>query len=73
MTGVHSNSPGTDPAGNVGAKTHRQRTGRNYRHIEVRPYAPNLGAEVRGIDLAEGLTHDQFEEVHHAFLVIAKS
>ena len=68
MANVYSSSPGTRPDGNVGSKRERQRERRNYRHIEVRPYAPNLGAEVRGINLAEGLTADQFEEVHHAFL-----
>src|SRR3546814_7790982 len=41
---------------------------RNYRYLDVRPYAPNLGAEVRGIDLVEGLTEDAFEEVRNAFL-----
>ncbi|CAN0502763.1 unnamed protein product, partial [Discosporangium mesarthrocarpum] len=68
MAKSYSRSPGTRPEGNVGTKQQRQRDGRNYRHIEVRPYAPNLGAEVRGIDLADGLTEDQFEEVNHAFL-----
>lgn len=68
MANVYSRSPGTRPEGNVGTKRQRRRERRNYRHIEVRPYAPNLGAEVRGIDLANGLTEDQFEEVHHAFL-----
>jgi taurine dioxygenase len=68
MANVYSSSPGTRPDGNAGSKRERRREGRNYRHIEVRPYAPNLGAEVRGIDLADGLTEDQFEEVHHAFL-----
>jgi len=50
----------------------RRRRGRlrlsDYRLIEVRPYAPNLGAEVRGLDLAAGLTPDQFDEVRRAFL-----
>ena len=68
MSRIHSNSPGTRPEGNVGTKRVRERDRRNYRHIDVRPYAPNLGAEVRGIDLAEGLSEEQFAEVHHAFL-----
>lgn len=68
MANVYSNSPGARPGGNAGAKRERRRERRNYRRIEVRPYAPNLGAEVRGIDLADGLTEDQFAEVHHAFL-----
>lgn len=68
MANVYANSPGTRPDGNVATKRARQRERRNYRHIEVRPFAPNLGAEVRGIDLADGLSDDQFEEIHHAFL-----
>ena len=68
MANVYSNSPGTHPEGNVGTKRENVRERRNYRHIEVRPYAPNLGAEVRGIDLADGLTVDQFTEVHQAHL-----
>lgn len=68
MSSVRGISPGADPAGNAATKTQRQRSGRNYRRIEVRPYAPNFGAEIRGIKLAEGLSEDQFEEVHHAFL-----
>lgn len=50
------------------SRTARPRIERSYRHIEVRPFAPNLGAEVRGLDLAEGLTEGQFEEVRSAFL-----
>lgn len=68
MANVYAKSPGTRPEGNVGTKRENKRERRNYRHIEVRPYAPNLGAEVRGIDLAEGLTEDQFSEVHQAHL-----
>ena len=41
---------------------------RHYNLIDVRPFAPNLGAEVRGIDLASGITDAQFEEVREAFL-----
>jgi taurine dioxygenase len=68
MTDVYSKSPGMRPDGNVGTKRVRERDKRNYRHIEVRPYAPNLGAEIRGLDLAEGLNAEQFEEIHHAYL-----
>jgi taurine dioxygenase len=68
MARPYSKNPGTRPQGNVAGKHVRERDRRNYRHIEIRPYAPNLGAEVRGIDLADGLTDDQLEEVHHAFL-----
>tara|TARA_A100001037_G_scaffold282983_1_gene288088 strand:- start:147 stop:1058 length:912 start_codon:yes stop_codon:yes gene_type:complete len=68
MANVYAKSPGTRPSGNVETKRQRARPRRNFRHIGVRPYAPNLGAEVRGIDLADGLTDEQFEEVHQAFL-----
>jgi len=68
MADVYAKSSGMPPDGNVGTKRVRERARRNYRHIEVRPYAPNLGAEIRGLDLAEGLSEAQFEEVHHAFL-----
>jgi alpha-ketoglutarate-dependent taurine dioxygenase len=34
----------------------------------VRPFAPALGAEVRGIDLANGLDAEAYEEVRAAFL-----
>lgn len=40
----------------------------DYTTIEVRPYAPNLGAEVRGASIAGGVTDTQFEEIHNAFL-----
>ncbi len=40
-----------------------------YSTIEIRPYAPNLGAEVRGITLADGVTVDQFNDIRQAFLV----
>ena len=63
MANVYAKSPGTRPEGNVDTKRERVQVRRNYRHIEVRPFAPNLGAEVRGIDLANGLTTDQFDEV----------
>jgi taurine dioxygenase len=41
---------------------------RDYCHIKVKPFAPNLGAEVRGIDLANGLTPEEFADVRHAWL-----
>jgi taurine dioxygenase len=40
----------------------------NYSHIDVTPFAPNLGAEIRGIQIADGVTDEQFDEIHHAFL-----
>ena len=36
--------------------------------IDVRPFAPNLGAEVRGITLADGVSARQFGEIRQAFL-----
>ena len=36
--------------------------------IEVRPIAGALGAEIRGIDLSESLSDEQFDTVHRAFL-----
>ncbi len=39
-----------------------------YRRIEVRRYAPALGAEVRGLDLAEGLDAEAYAEVRRALL-----
>lgn len=39
----------------------------DYKLIDVRPYSPNLGAEIRGVSLADGVTSQQFEEIHHAF------
>lgn len=39
-----------------------------YTVIDVDPIAPQLGAEVRGIDLASGATEAQLAEVHTAFL-----
>ena len=39
-----------------------------YRRIEVTPYAPALGAEVRGVVLADGLDEETYAEVRRAFL-----
>lgn len=35
--------------------------------IEVKPYSPNLGAEIRGVSLAEGVSEPQFAEIEAAF------
>ena len=40
----------------------------DYRLIDVKPYAPNLGAEVRGLSVAQGVTREQFLEIRQAFL-----
>jgi taurine dioxygenase len=41
---------------------------RAYRHLDVRRFAPALGAEVRGVDLAAGLDDATYAEVRRAFL-----
>jgi taurine dioxygenase len=41
---------------------------RNYRHVEVRPLAGALGAEVVGVDMACELEDDVVKEVRQAFL-----
>jgi len=38
-----------------------------YSHIDVCPYAPNLGAEVRGVAIASGVSKDEFLELRQAF------
>ncbi len=38
------------------------------RNIHVQKVTPVLGAEVRGVDLAKGLSEREFTEVHRAFL-----
>ena len=40
----------------------------DYTHIDVRPFAPTLGAEIRGVSLAEGVAEEQFQEIRRAFL-----
>lgn len=40
----------------------------DYSEIDVRPYQPHLGAEIRGVTLAEGVSDPQFVEIHRAFL-----
>ena len=39
-----------------------------YSEIEVRPFQPHLGAEVRGVTLANGVSDAQFTEIHRAFI-----
>lgn len=40
----------------------------NYKLIQVKPHSPALGAEVRGVQLAEGVNDAQLAEIKHAFL-----
>lgn len=41
---------------------------KNYRHIEVRPIAGALGAEISGVDMARDLDSEVVSEVRHALL-----
>ena len=41
---------------------------RNYRHIDVRPIAGALGAEIRGVDIARPLEEEVVGEIRRAFL-----
>ena len=40
----------------------------DYNSIRVTPFAPNLGAEIRGVDLSKPMPNEQFAEIHDAFL-----
>lgn len=40
----------------------------DYSFIDVREYSPALGAEIRGVTLADGVSDDQFREIRRAFL-----
>ena len=40
----------------------------NYKFISVRPFAPNLGAEVYDVDLSEPISQEQFADIYKAFL-----
>ncbi len=41
---------------------------RGYRHLEVRPIAGALGAEIHGVDLARPLDGEVVSEIRQAFL-----
>lgn len=41
---------------------------RVYERLDVRPFAPALGAEIRGITLAEGIDDAQYREIRRALL-----
>ena len=49
----------------VAAKTN------DFQLIEARPFAPNLGAEVFGVDLSQPVPDDQFSEIKDAFLKLS--
>ena len=36
--------------------------------LNLRPLSPNLGAEVRGLRLADGISDSQFDAIYQAFL-----
>jgi taurine dioxygenase len=40
----------------------------SYETIGVGKLTPNIGAEIRGVDLAQGLSNRQFAEIHRALL-----
>lgn len=40
----------------------------SYSEIDVRLFAPNVGAEIRGVVLEDGVTVAQFDEIKNAFL-----
>jgi len=40
----------------------------DYQLIDVRPVQPHLGAEIRGVNLADGVDDAQFAEIRRAFL-----
>jgi len=39
----------------------------NYRHIDIEPVTPAIGATVRGVDIASPLSEDVLEEIRHAY------
>lgn len=41
---------------------------RAYRRIRLQRFSPALGAEVHGIDLADGVDEETYREIHRAFL-----
>jgi len=40
----------------------------SYKHIEVKPIAGAMGAEIAGVDLSQTLSDEAFQEIHDAFM-----
>lgn len=40
----------------------------DYKFINAKPFAPNLGAEIYGVDLSKPIPNEQFVEIQQAFL-----
>ena len=40
----------------------------DYQHISAKPFSPNLGAEIYGVDLSKPISDAQFTDIHRAFL-----
>lgn len=40
----------------------------NYKLIDIQPYSPALGVEIRGVNIAKGVSDAQFDEIKRAFL-----
>jgi taurine dioxygenase len=39
----------------------------SYQTIDVKPLNPTIGAEIRGVDLTQDVSNQQFDEIHRAF------
>ena len=36
----------------------------SYKFISAKPFAPNLGAEIYGVDLSEPISEEQYGDIH---------
>ena len=41
---------------------------KTFKHISAKPFAPNLGAEISGVDLSQPISNAEFAEIEAAFL-----
>ena len=41
---------------------------KTFKHISVKLFAPNLGAEISGVDLSQEISEAEFAEIEAAFL-----